>query len=234
MCFAGGTVDIAIYNQQHDGALKELTSVSGGAWGGMYVNMAFENFLISIFGADVFTQFKDECPDKALDMHRGFERSKRCFKPKDEGKMITICSDYKLLELYKKKYGEDIKERIKQHPHASNIKFVGKKIRVDCLLFKTFFKTSVDNILNHIIELVRRPEVKDVKRFMLVGGYSQSELVFSAIKYALPGATVINPPEPGLAVLIGAVIFGHSLEVLTGTCKRKNVAVEATRLCTIQ
>ena len=210
MCFTGGTVDIAVHEKQQDGALKELTSVSGGAWGGMYVNMAFENFLISIFGADIFTQFKDECPDKALDMQRDFESRKRSFKPKDEGKMITICLVDKLLKLYKKKYGEDIKEGIKQHPHASKVEFVAKKIRVDFLLFKTFFKASVDKIVNHIKELVHRPEVKDVKRFMLVGGYSQSELVFSAIKDALPGATVINPPEPGLAVLKGAVIFGHS------------------------
>ena len=175
----------------------------------MYVNIAYENFLIGIFGADIFTQFKDEYPDKALDMQRDFESRKRSFKPKDEG-MVTLNLDYYLRELYKKKYGEDIKEGIKQHPHASKIKFLLNKIRVDCLLFKTFFKVSVDKIVNHIKELVRRPELTDVKRFMVVGGYSKSELVFSAIKDALPGATVITPPTPELAVLKGALIFGHS------------------------
>ena len=176
----------------------------------MYVNIAYENFLIGIFGADIFTQFKEEYPVEALNIQREFEKSKRCFKPNDEG-MVTIYLHYYLRELYKKKYGEDIKEGIKQHPHASKIKFLQRKIRVDCLLFKTFFKASVDKIVNHIKELVRGPELTDVKRFMVIGGYSKSELVFSAIKDALPGATVMTPTTPERAVLIGALIFGHSL-----------------------
>ena len=212
MCFdfSGGTADITVHEKQQDGTLKELTQPSGGAWGGMYVNMGFENLLISIFGADVYTQFKNEYPSAALDVLRDFEIRKRSLKPTEEGKQIAICAVYDLLDLYKEKTNEDIKTGIENYPNAKQIGFVAKKIRLDFQLFRSLFSACIDQIVRHIKDLVKKPAVCDTKVFLLVGGFSQSDIVYNAVKNALPNANVINPPESGLAVLKGAVIFGHS------------------------
>lgn len=205
----GGTADITVHEKQEDGTLKELTHASGGAWGGMYVNFAFQNFLVSIFGADIFTQYQNQCPAGSLDTNREFEVRKRSIKEKDTRKHITIqLSD--LLNLYNDVKGADINQEIKEHPQGNKVQFIASRIRVDLSLFKHFFSPCIEQIVKHIKELMKKSSIRDNKVFLLVGGFSQSDVVYTAVKDALPGSTVINPPESGLAVLKGAVIFGHS------------------------
>lgn len=43
----------------------------------------------------------------------------------------------------------------------------------------------------------------------MVGGFSECEIVQDAIRKAFPECRVVVPHEAGLAVLIGAVLFGH-------------------------
>lgn len=45
----------------------------------------------------------------------------------------------------------------------------------------------------------------------MVGGFSECEIVQDAIRKAFPECRVVVPHEAGLAVLIGAVLFGHRL-----------------------
>ena len=50
----------------------------------------------------------------------------------------------------------------------------------------------------------------DEESILMVGGFSESPMLRAAIESAFPNKRVIMPNEPGLAVLKGAVIFGHS------------------------
>ena len=167
---------------------------------------------MGIFGADLYTQFKEQYPKKELEIQRHFETKKRSIKrPKDANKKITVCSIGKLQKMYKTKMGDDIKTSIRQHPLGNHIDIAAEQLRVDFqTLHNHLFKPCVDNIVRHIKDLVEKSEIRDTKVFLLVGGFSESDIVHSALKSALPNASVLNPPEPGLAVLKGAVIFGHS------------------------
>ena len=208
---SGGTADITVHQKLADGTLKELTQASGGAWGGMYVNLEFEKLLISIFGADLYTQFKEEFPMKELEIQRDFETKKRSIKkPKDANKKITVCYVDDLQKMYRKAMKEDIKTGIKGHPLEKRVDFTARKIQIDFPTLQNLFKPCVDSIVRHLRDLVEKPEIRDTKVFLLVGGFSESDIVHSALKSALPGANVLYPPEPGLAVLKGAVVFGHS------------------------
>ena len=207
---SGGTADITVHEKQADGTLRELTHASGGVWGGMYVNIGFENLLISIFGADIYTQFKKEFPAEALQLLRDFENRKRSLNPRNDGKKIPICSVLDLLGLYKDNHNENITKEIQNHPNVKQIEFVTNKIKVDFQLFRSLFSPCTDQIVKHIKDLVKKTAIRDTKVFLLVGGFSESDIVYNAVKSALPNATVINPPESGLAVIKGAVIFGHS------------------------
>lgn len=207
----GGTADITVHEKQRDGTLKEITQASGGAWGGMYVNEEFQKLLISIFGAEIYSKFKEQMPLKYLEMHREFESKKRSFKkPKDVSKKATVCSTEDLQKLYKTDLKEDIKEAITGHPLAGQVDFTAGRIRVNFQTLTNLFKPCIDNIVKHITDLIKKPGVKGTKVFLLVGGFSESSMVISALKKTLPDATIVVPPEPGLAVLKGAVVFGHS------------------------
>lgn len=48
-----------------------------------------------------------------------------------------------------------------------------------------------------------------MNRFLLVGGFSESPMVQHAIRTNFPGKRLIIPQDAGLAVVKGAVLFGH-------------------------
>lgn len=50
-------VDIIIYEVIKEGKLKELVRVSGGDWGGISVDVVFEEVLVEIVGKDLMDMF---------------------------------------------------------------------------------------------------------------------------------------------------------------------------------
>ncbi len=55
----GGTVDITVHAMDSEkGCLQELYKASGGPYGSVSVDIAFETLLESIFGADFIAQYK--------------------------------------------------------------------------------------------------------------------------------------------------------------------------------
>ena len=61
---------------------------------------------------------------------------------------------------------------------------------------------------------------------LLVCGFSESKIVHSAIKRTFPDMTLIIPNETGLAVLKGAVIFGHNPSVIMFRVSRYTYGVD--------
>lgn len=51
--FIGGIVDIIVYYKVDDGFLEEMREVSGGLWGGKFVDDAFEMFIEDIIGKEL-------------------------------------------------------------------------------------------------------------------------------------------------------------------------------------
>ena len=64
--------------------------------------------------------------------------------------------------------------------------------------------------------ILRRQEErnKDLSLIILVGGFAESPYVQQRIQEALPDKRLIVPGEAGLAVLKGAVMFGHKSDII--------------------
>ncbi|KAJ7381801.1 hypothetical protein OS493_038955 [Desmophyllum pertusum] len=45
----GGTLDVTVHEIQDDGTIKEIHKVTGGPYGGIYVNQRFESLLEELF-----------------------------------------------------------------------------------------------------------------------------------------------------------------------------------------
>ncbi|KAH3815787.1 hypothetical protein DPMN_144318 [Dreissena polymorpha] len=80
---------------------------------------------------------------------------------------------------------------------------------------QSWFTDPVSKTVNHISGILKEERIKDVGLIVLVGGFAESPYVQHRIKEELPGMKMIVPGEAGLAVLKGAVMFGHKPDIIS-------------------
>lgn len=174
----------------------------------------FYKMLIKIIGAPVLQKFRNEKTSDYIDLERELEMKKRTITPKTKGK-ITLKVPVSLSEIYKNEEDEPVTEAVEGTSYSGKLQWLQDKIRIDAELFKSFFKPCKDKIVEHLKELLLKPEIKGTNTMLMVGGFSDSELMQDTIMKAFPQCTVIIPEDAGLCVLKGAVIFGHRPVAIT-------------------
>uniref|UniRef100_K1QA88 Heat shock 70 kDa protein 12A n=1 Tax=Magallana gigas TaxID=29159 RepID=K1QA88_MAGGI len=209
----GGTVDVSVQETTDTGKMKSIYEVCGGPWGGTIVDQQFIQFLIKLVGADVFTEFKTESRFEYLELMRILEIKK--------SKLITTLK-YKipvrmptaLFEILEEHTGCGISEIIVNSPFADSISSLQDKISFDASLFRSFFRSSIQDIISHLRSVLEDPVFKDLLGIVVVGGYADSRLVIDSLKDSFPRKRIIVPNKAGLAVAKGAVLFGHDPDVI--------------------
>ncbi|KAH3825516.1 heat shock 70 kDa protein 12B-like [Dreissena polymorpha] len=204
----GGTIDITVHEVCLGGELKEVHKATGGAWGGTVVDQAFMDFLGQLIGKDKLDNFKKDQMEDYLDLMRDFEVKKRATDLTTDRK-VTLRLAIELLEVLEANNRQIMTQFMQTFKHASKIALVSGKLRLNFEIFRSFFVDAVDNILQHLSSLLLKPETSGVGTILMVGGFSESPLLQEAIQNKFPAMKIIVPQEAGLAVLKGAVIFGH-------------------------
>lgn len=207
----GGTVDITIHEIQNDGRLKELHRASGGDWGGTKINDEFEQFLGRLFGDDTMRKFKTENLEDHTGMMRDFEIKKRILTPEQTG-LVTLHFPASLGELVKKERGMEAGDFVAKSSLSNKVTLVKDKLRFQAYVLTDLFTKQCKSIIDHVDDLVSKPDLNGVKTIVMVGGFSESPILQQKMKSAFKskGISTIVPREAGLAVLKGAVIYGHS------------------------
>lgn len=204
----GGTVDITVHEVQFNGTLKELDKASGGAWGGTRVDESFKEMLEEIVGGGMLEEFALSHTADYIDLFRDFETKKRNVKDDSPGK-ITLRIPITLQELYEERGEGEIKKKIRQTKYKDDLTWVGDRLRIDKPRFVELFSAACDGMVDHVKKLLKSPKVRGTNNILMVGGFSESPLLQKRIREEFPSCRVIIPQEAGLAVLKGAVIFGH-------------------------
>ncbi|WAR26407.1 HS12A-like protein [Mya arenaria] len=206
----GGTADISVHEKKDDGTLKEIHKASGGPWGGIYVDANFLKFLEHIFGEKAITALKTEEMCDFFDLIREFEIKKRSFKSTSTDKvMFKISASTR--NLCKKFTGHEYEERLATSEYGNFVIVKGgDKLRVDPDIVRTWFDDPIDNIIGHVKSLLKKPKLSEVYTIVLVGGFGESTYVQERLRADITDKRLIVPAEAGLAVLKGAVRFGHS------------------------
>lgn len=207
VCFEGQTAEITIYLKKSDGTLKELHRPTGGLWGSTKINEAFERMMIEIVGSKVFEKFKNDKYNH-IELCREFEIKKRNIIPKNSDK-ICIIIPITLAEIFREETGKEQREAINQTPYANKMTWRGDKLRMDAYLIEKLFTEPVDMLVKHLKKLLSKDNLSDISTLLMVGEFSESPVMHNAIIQAFPDKKVIKPVEAGLAVLKGAVLFGH-------------------------
>ena len=208
-----------MHQRQTDGGLRELHKATGGAWGGTKVDEEFNQMLIKIVGAPVLHKFRTEHTGDYLDLQRELEMKKRTINPATKGK-ITVKIPIALYELYKSETDESIEEAIEGSPFKDKLIWLADKVRIDAGVFKDLFKHCREKIVDHVKNLMQNTDVQGTKTLLMVGGFSDSEMIQDVIQKAFPNYSVIIPEDAGLCVLKGAVIFGHRPIAITSRMSR--------------
>ena len=210
-----------MHEVQDNGTLKELHKANGGNWGGTKVDSFFRSLLASIVGNDVIEAFTTDHKYDYLELLRDFEIKKRTIYP-DLAEKVTFKVPINLLETFREVHpGKDIKAVVTSNAKFKNqLTWTGDKIRMEANLTKTLFDESCKKIVDHMHQLFRHPNVKDVPSILLVGGFAESPMLQEALREAFRNKKVIVPQDAGLAVLKGAVLYGHQPKTISArVCK---------------
>lgn len=88
-------------------------------------------------------------------------------------------------------------------------------MRIDeTYLTETVFAGPIKDIVKHLNDLFAKKDVKGIDIVLLVGGFSECPMLQDEIKKVFSDKTIVNPRDGSIAVMKGAVLFGHSAEII--------------------
>lgn len=222
----GGTTDITFHERCRGGKLKEIHRPMGGPWGGRNVNEAFFAFLEELFGENVLSELKKNHMDDYLEVEREFETKKRAFT--SESGVVKMTLPLSLIQLANKTWKTDtIGEIIDKNPnYAGKVKTKLQKLNIPKDIFISLFLPTVNNIITHIQKIIEDNSVS-FDYILMVGGFAECDIVQNRIKDTFADKKVIIPEEAGLAVLKGAVMFGHMPQIITSRVARHTYGMQS-------
>ncbi|XP_045204913.2 heat shock 70 kDa protein 12A-like isoform X1 [Mercenaria mercenaria] len=216
----GGTVDMTVHEIQEDSTLRELAKANGGEFGGTLVDKKFIELLNDVFGPDVMEVIQQRFKDDYLDLMQNFEIKKRKVSQDLKGVEkfqipVSITDTYKELNNIAIENSTGISDRLK-----NKIMFKNNQMRVNAEVVKDLFTDVCDQISSIAKEFFQSVSSHRIEKILMVGGFSDSPMLQENVRKTFPRIRVIIPEEAGLAVLKGAVLFGHNPKMITArVCK---------------
>lgn len=227
MFILGGTIDIIVHEVKDDGTLRELHKANGGDWGGTCVDSSFMGLLANIVGDDVFHEFISEEKYDTSTILNDFEIKKRKVLPEGTNDVIFKIP-VTLREIYCKKHPNSTKqiEIMLRTQMKTQVKWLRDKMFFGAELIRGLFDESCKKILDHMHQLFKLPSLKDVSSILLVGGFAESPVLQRAIRETFQQKKIVIPEGAGLAVLRGAVLYGHKPNTITGRVSKYTYGIE--------
>ena len=196
-----------------DKSINIVEKATGGPWGGTAVNELFTDFLCRFWGDEVIKQFKAECFSDHLLLLRAFENKKRLINTKDK---VPLCLTYtrNFKRIYEKIRNEKFLNCSVKKEFNNHIEMEGYTMKISSdYIYQNFFKAVVDSIVQTSNDILKKQIKRKVSSVAVVGGLSQCEPLIEEMRNGLP-VPVFVPTDAGLAVLKGAVLFGHDKNVI--------------------
>lgn len=135
-----------------------------------------------------------------LDLFRDFETKKRTVSKEFEGNYV-VRLPASLVEIAKE-------NNIDFQSLTDKVKIMRDKMKIEASVMKSLFAKSISSIILHIERIIRK--FPDVKHIILVGGYGECSILQSECKERFKERNIVIPSECGLAVVRGAVLYGHN------------------------
>ncbi|NXC07266.1 HS12B protein, partial [Orthonyx spaldingii] len=215
----GGTVDLTVHQiEKPQGTLKELYKASGGPYGAVGVDLAFEKLLCHIFGDDFIATFKAKRPAAWVDLTIAFEARKRAAAP-SRSSPLNISLPFSFIDFYRKQRGHNVETALRKSKtpfHPWNCSPSWTPLIPGTPSPHTITpnpsppaQSQTPPFIPTPDALLKKPEVQGIKFLFLVGGFAESAMLQRAVQAAFGHCCrVIVPQDVGLTILKGAVLFG--------------------------
>lgn len=141
-----------------------------------------------------------------LDIFREFEIAKRAIIQNKTGYIRMTISVVTLGDICQEIENKTFEEAF---TGVEGMYIKGDKLHIKVETMKKFFESPTKDLIQHMQAIFENPRTSGISLILLVGGSANSEYIQSEIENAFPSVKLVIPPEAGLAVLKGAVIFGH-------------------------
>ena len=166
--------------------------------------------MTDVIGKETIKQFEEKHRDDFFDLLRDFEVKKKTIKPQMDDK-ITFKIPIALHETYREVNKKDFSRNLMGKEELNQVvTLAGDKLRIQPDKVKALFTETCEQIVSHLKTIFRLPEIQDVGTILMVGGFSESSMLQKIIQKSFTNKKVIIPIDAGLAVLKGAVIYGHN------------------------
>ena len=200
-----------------------MHAASGGGWGGILVDEAFQELLQKLLGPKVYEQFMKEETEDWLEIWRTFELKKKTVDPSKHG-TINMRFPHSLQTLNKKLTKHHLEDALKETTYAMEVELRKDKMMFSSNLMKSLFEKSIKKTVSCVKEILH--DINSVECTLMVGGFSESPMLKEAIKKEFPNLKVICPRDAASIVMRGAVIFGHNPCSVTHRVLKKTYGVE--------
>ncbi|XP_061169392.1 heat shock 70 kDa protein 12A-like [Saccostrea echinata] len=200
----GGTADFSVHEVDEDGSLTELYRASGGPYGGIYVDEKYMKIYDIIFGKGTLEKLRIDDMEEYLTILREFENKKRSITPDFQTSFVTKLSAV----LNEKRSKEDRLKAIQSSYLRDQVTFVKDKLKIFPTLMKSFFEDTLGQIIQHVRKILET--IENIQHILIVGGYGECSLLQEIFQKEFLHRNIIIPNECSLAVIKGAVLFGHN------------------------
>lgn len=200
----GGTADFSVHEIEKDLTIVELHKASGEAYGGVCVDRNYVEMIETIYGVNSVEKLRNEDMEDYLEFLRDFEVRKRTVT-KDLKKIYNIRIPLSLND-FAKEHKVDLQRTENMHVRGT-FEVQRDRIRVDGIFMLQLFEDSLHKIASHLQKLLK--ENRNISCIILVGGYSECIILQEKVNLMFPDKNIIIPNECSLAVMKGAVLFGH-------------------------
>ncbi|XP_048767270.2 heat shock 70 kDa protein 12A-like [Ostrea edulis] len=201
----GGTADFSVHEIESKTTIMELHKATGGEYGGELVNEEFVQMFQTVFGVDALHQLKREDLEDYKTLLREFETKKRTVKLQSTGS-YNVRIPASLAEISKSR-GRNLKEAINSSEYERFVSIARDKLKIDALQMQGFFDKSIRGIVHHIKEILNK--FPNIRIIIVVGGFGECILLQEKLKTFFQKKSIIIPEHCSLAVLKGAVLYGH-------------------------
>ena len=196
---------MTVHEIQEDGTIKEIHKVTGGPYGGIYVNRRFESLLENLFGAQKLQTYRNQFPSDWNSLMNEFEAKKRGNRILDSSLMTNIRLPRSFVSLV-----NQTKSSVMERYGEKEVKLKNNEyLSLSSGIMKGLFTPVVKSIKEHLKALLKKPSLSKVQIMLLVGGFAESAFLQEEIKKEFSRALrVLIPRHATTAVVQGAVIFG--------------------------
>ncbi|CAG2228192.1 unnamed protein product [Mytilus edulis] len=182
------TVEFTIMEARNDNTATKIQATSGGPWGGIHVDDAFQEYLLEIFSYKLLASLSR---NDISDLEINFNILKKTVDMID--KIYKMCLPFSLRHAVKPEM------------------LIAGRLKIDSKVLTAFFDKPIKRICNHIQDTLFSFRLHDTSTLMLVGEFAESKILYETIQINFPNIQVLTPKYPAGAVALGAVEIGHCI-----------------------